>query len=57
MPERSSPLLTREMLYTAITRARERVVVWGSREVLAACIERRIERRSGLRDALWSELE
>ena len=55
LPERSSPLLTREMLYTAITRARERVVIWGSRELLAECIERRVERRSGLRDALWSQ--
>ncbi len=55
LPERSSPLLTREMLYTAITRARQRVVVWGSRDVLAECIERRVERRSGLRDALWPD--
>jgi exodeoxyribonuclease V alpha subunit len=53
LPERSSPLLTREMLYTAITRARRSVVVWGARERLVECIERRVERRSGLRDALW----
>jgi exodeoxyribonuclease V alpha subunit len=53
LPERISPLLTREMLYTAITRARKRVVVWGAREVIARCVERRIERRSGLRDRLW----
>ncbi len=53
LPERSSPLLTREMLYTAITRARRRVVIWGARERLVECVERRVERRSGLRDALW----
>ncbi len=54
LPERSSPLLTREMLYTAVTRARQRVVVWGGRAQLVECIERRVQRRSGLRDALWS---
>ena len=53
LPDRMSPVLTREMLYTAITRARERSVVWAPREVLAQCIARRVERRSGLRDLLW----
>ena len=53
LPDRMSPVLTREMLYTAITRARERVVIWAPRDALVGCIERRVERRSGLREALW----
>lgn len=53
LPDRASPVLTREMLYTAITRAREKVVIWAPRDVLAQCIERRVQRSSGLRDALW----
>jgi len=57
LPDRTSPVLTREMLYTAITRARERVIVWGPREVLAECIERRVERHSGLRDLLWGDAD
>jgi exodeoxyribonuclease V alpha subunit len=53
MPDRSVPVLTRELVYTAITRAKERVEVWGKEEVFKGAISRRIERLSGLRDALW----
>ena len=51
-----SRIATRELLYTAITRARQRVVLYGSEESVAAAVERAIERFSGLRDALaWHE--
>jgi exodeoxyribonuclease V alpha subunit len=53
LPERDSPVLTRELLYTALTRARNRIVVCGRAEVIATTIRRRIRRASGLRDALW----
>ena len=53
MPDRSVPVLTRELVYTAITRAKEKVEVWGREEVFKAAISRRIERISGLREALW----
>jgi exodeoxyribonuclease V alpha subunit len=53
LPDRDSPVLTRELLYTAVTRARGSVAVWAPREVLATAIGRRVERSSGLRDALW----
>ncbi|MGA2402303.1 MAG: exodeoxyribonuclease V subunit alpha, partial [Syntrophobacteraceae bacterium] len=53
MPDRSVPVLTRELVYTAITRAREKVEVWGKEEVFKAAISRRIERISGLREGLW----
>jgi exodeoxyribonuclease V alpha subunit len=46
--------MTRELLYTGITRARSRVEVWGSREVFEAAAGRHLARSSGLRDALWS---
>ncbi|HEY5037247.1 MAG TPA: exodeoxyribonuclease V subunit alpha [Chthoniobacterales bacterium] len=52
LPERDSPLLARELLYTAITRARQHVEIWAAEEVLRAAISRQITRRSGLRDAL-----
>jgi exodeoxyribonuclease V alpha subunit len=54
LPEKDSRLLTRELLYTAITRARERVVLWANEAILRAAIERRTVRKSGLRDALSS---
>jgi exodeoxyribonuclease V alpha subunit len=53
LPPRVSPVVTRELLYTAVTRARERVTIFGSAEVVAAAIRARTARLSGLRDLLW----
>ncbi len=53
LPPETSPILTRELLYTAVTRARKTVTVYAPEEVLRATIDRRIERASGLRDVLW----
>ena len=54
LPDRDSPVLTRELIYTAITRAREHVEIWGTEAVFRAAVGRRTERTSGLRDALWN---
>ena len=51
--ERPSPILTRELVYTAVTRARRRVRICGSKEILGAAIAARVERASGLRERLW----
>ena len=48
----ASRVATRELLYTAVTRARRRIIVHGTRESVAAALGRRTERASGLRDAL-----
>lgn len=53
IPATDSLILTREILYTGITRARKTVEIWCGEELLAAAVTRRIERRSGLRSALW----
>lgn len=53
VPRQLSSLLTRELLYTAVTRAREHVTLFGAAKVVADAIGKRIERASGLRDALW----
>ncbi|WP_227982509.1 exodeoxyribonuclease V subunit alpha [Nocardia spumae] len=49
LPGPESTLLTRELLYTAITRARQRVRIIGTAEALQAGISRRVLRASGLR--------
>ncbi|UPK76815.1 exodeoxyribonuclease V subunit alpha [Nocardioidaceae bacterium SCSIO 66511] len=49
LPPSDSPILTRELLYTAVTRAKEHVRIVGTREALALAIERPIVRASGLR--------
>lgn len=53
LPDRDTPLLTRELIYTALTRARRDVAIWGREDVFIKAVSRRIERSSGLRDALW----
>lgn len=52
MPEKESPLLTRELLYTGITRARKNVRIWGSEKLTAYAAGNRTFRDSGLRDML-----
>lgn len=52
LPQRLSPVLSRELLYTAITRARESVTVYADEAIIRACIERRVQRASGLVEAL-----
>jgi len=53
LPEREeSRILTRELIYTGLTRARKQVVVWGSEAVLGQGVGRSIQRISGLAERL-----
>ena len=52
LPERASRILSRELFYTGVTRAIDRVTVVGSREGIAAAVTRPIRRASGLADRL-----
>ncbi|MEN6319941.1 MAG: exodeoxyribonuclease V subunit alpha [Syntrophaceae bacterium] len=53
LPDRDTPVLTRELIYTAITRAKEKIKIWGKEDIFLTAVARRIRRSSGLRDALW----
>ncbi|MFP4148878.1 MAG: exodeoxyribonuclease V subunit alpha [Nitriliruptoraceae bacterium] len=53
--ERPSPLLTRELVYTGVTRASERVTVLAPGGIVAAALARPIERSSGLQHRLWAD--
>jgi len=55
LPEPESPLLTRELLYTAVTRARSTVRVVGSEESVRAAIDRRAQRATGMAHRLGQE--
>jgi exodeoxyribonuclease V alpha subunit len=55
VPDIESRILTRELLYTAVTRAQERLILVGSEERIRAAIERPVSRASGLRHALWGD--
>jgi exodeoxyribonuclease V alpha subunit len=48
LPDVDHPLLTRELIYTAITRARRSVLVVGPRDVLARAVSRTTLRSSGV---------
>ncbi len=48
LPARSVPLVTRELVYTAITRAKRRLSLYADEQVLSQAIVTRTERRSGL---------
>ena len=52
VPPVDSPLLTRELLYTAVTRARDAVHLIGTPNALVAAVERTARRASGLRERL-----
>jgi exodeoxyribonuclease V alpha subunit len=53
LPDESSPILTRELLYTAVTRAERSVTVVGTEAAVRAAVSRPVARASGLRDRLW----
>ena len=49
LPDPESPILTRELLYTAVTRARRDLVLVGTEDAIRAAVSRPVARASGLR--------
>jgi exodeoxyribonuclease V alpha subunit len=54
LPAPNSRVLTRELLFTAVTRARRQLIVVGTEESVRAALRRPISRASGLTAALWA---
>ncbi len=54
LPTKPSRVLTRELLYTALTRARTQVSVLGPEDVIQHAVGERVSRASGLGRLLWS---
>ncbi|WP_329602553.1 exodeoxyribonuclease V subunit alpha [Mycolicibacterium phocaicum] len=52
LPPADSRLLTRELFYTAVTRAKQKVRIVGSADEVRAAVQRQALRASGLRDRL-----
>jgi len=52
LPDRESPVLTRELIYTGITRSQKQVLIWGDEQIFENAVSRRVNRVSGLKDAL-----
>ncbi len=53
LPAPDSPILTRELLHTAVTRARTRLVIAGTEEAVRTAARRPVARSSGLARRLW----
>jgi exodeoxyribonuclease V alpha subunit len=53
LPGHDSELLTRELIYTGITRAKNEVEIWSDEDVFITAVSRRIDGKSGLREELW----
>ena len=56
LPAESSRLLTRELLYTAVTRASDQVTLIGDEAVIRHAVNRSVERASGLGVRLWGSV-
>ncbi len=56
LPGEESRLLTRELFYTAVTRAQKRVRVVGTETAIRSAIGREVQRASGLRERLRAAL-
>jgi exodeoxyribonuclease V alpha subunit len=55
LPEPDARILTRELLYTAVTRARRKLIVVGTEEAIRTGVGRPVARASGLRRRLWGK--
>ncbi len=55
MPAQFLPVLTRELIYTAITRAREQLTLYSDENVFRRAVQLRTQRRSGLLNRLGGE--
>lgn len=54
MPLESSPVLTKELIYTAITRASKRFTIFGNKKIWEKAVKTKISRQSGLKAQLNS---
>ncbi len=54
LPEQSSPVLTRELVYTAVTRATRRTTLLARERILQEAIARPVQRATGLQHRLWA---
>jgi exodeoxyribonuclease V alpha subunit len=52
LPENDVPVLTRELVYTGITRARQNLSILSPESAIRLAVSRQIQRTSGLRDRL-----
>ena len=55
LPDVPSPVVSRELVYTGLTRAMKRVEIWGSEAGFIEAAGRRVVRASALHERLWAK--
>jgi len=56
MPDRFSPVVTRQLLYTGVTRAKKKVILIGNLDIMKAAIRMNVKRHSGIEEYLGKKL-
>jgi len=51
-PDKDSPVLTKELVYTALTRAKEKVYIWTNQDIFGIAVSRATKRSSGFANML-----
>lgn len=57
LPDKQHQILSKELLYTAVTRAKKSVLIVGKKDILEHCISKKLIRKSGLISQLASPLK
>ncbi len=57
IPDRFSPVVTHQLLYTGVTRARKKVILIGNLDIMKAAIRMNTKRHSGIKECLEKKLE
>lgn len=57
LPNKINTILSKEILYTAVTRARQSTLIIANETILRKTIERSVSRNSGVQQKIWSDLK
>jgi exodeoxyribonuclease V alpha subunit len=57
IPDRFSPVVTRQLLYTGVTRAKKKVILIGNLDIMKAAIRMNTKRHSGIHESLGKKIE
>jgi exodeoxyribonuclease V alpha subunit len=53
LPDHNTQVLTKELIYTGITRAKKQLTCIGKSPIIQQALQRKVQRASGLRQRLW----
>jgi exodeoxyribonuclease V alpha subunit len=55
MPDEPNPILTKEVIYTAVTRARDNVWIVADKDIFTQAVKVKISRQGGLKEKLLTD--